>query len=695
MKNEKILLVDDDEISRTLLREIISDYPNVYEAADGLDAMTFLQRNPDTALVLLDLQMPRMDGFAVLAHIRMSPWLSEVPVLILSASTSSDVEMTALKLGATEFASKPYQAPFLRQKVANLLQLPTKPNNCQPGSILHQMYIMSQAQACGLTVFEMHPDHSIHTIFFSDSFAKICGYTPKEYKGFVKDGSDLERILPIDERIIFSQAAETLLIERQPVYQTLRIQRKDKAIADVSMNLKVYGEVMGSTIFHAVTIDLQNPPKPNDSLVALNLGKSAFDPLTQIYNRETFCSETQQMLLEHPNCDYMLIVWDIDRFKVVNDLFGTRVGDNILVKVASHLKKLFFGYGTFGRLDSDMFAFCVPAERFELEQMLKSQSTLCSSVGIHYNMTIHNGIYPIQDKSIPVSTMCDRARMALETVKDNYVLRYAYYDEEIRQTMLTEQQILNDMHRALNEGEFLIYLQPIYSLNFDKPVSAEVLVRWQHPRMGLITPAQFIPLFEKNRFITEFDRHIWDLTCQYLASRKARNLPIVPLSVNMSRANFAAPDLPHELTSIVKKYNLPPSLLRLEMTESAYVENPLQLMSAARRLQKFGFKILLDDFGSGYSSLKMLKDLPLDILKIDMRFLEDLEQSPRAAAVLLGVVKIAQSLNMVTIAEGVESKFQLDFLRTAGCDNIQGYFYAKPMPTADFDKLLENPPVLE
>ena len=695
MKNKKILLVDDDEISRTLLREILYDYENIYEAADGLEAMAFLQRNPDTNLVLLDLQMPNMDGFTVLAHMRMSPWLSEIPVLILSASNSNDVEIKALKLGATEFAPKPYQAPFLRQRISNLLQLPIKKVDCLPGSFLHQMYIMSQAQACGITVYEMHPDHSIHTIYFNDSFANICGYTQKEYKEFVKNNSDMERILPLDERTIFSQAVETLLIERQPVYQTLRIQKKTKEIVDVSMNLKVYGEVMGSIIFHAVTIDLQNPPRPDDSLSAIYLGKNAFDPLTHIYNRETFCSETQKMLLEHPDKDYMLVVWDIDRFKVINDLFGTRVGDNILVKIAAHLKKSFFGYATFGRFDSDMFVFCVPADTFELERMLRSQNSLCSTVGIHYNMTIHNGIYPVQDKSIPVSTMCDRAHMALETVKDNYVLRYAYYDDEIRQAMLTEQQILNDMHRALSDNEFLIYLQPIYSLNFDKPVSAEVLVRWQHPRMGLITPAQFIPLFEKNRFITEFDRHIWELTCKYLASRQERNLPVLPLSVNMSRANFSAPDLPHELTAIIKKYNLPPSLLRLEMTESAYVENPLQLIGAARRLQKFGFKILLDDFGSGYSSLKMLKDLPLDILKIDMRFLENLEHSPRAAAILLGVIKIAQTLNMVTIAEGVENKFQLDFLRTAGCDNIQGYYYAKPMPAEEFDKLLENPPILE
>lgn len=694
MKNKKILLVDDDDISRALLREILSDYPNVYEAADGLEAMSFLQRNPDTDLVLLDLHMPKMDGFSVLAHMRISPWLVDIPVLILSASNAIDVEMTALKLGATEFAAKPYQPPFVRQRIANLLQIPTRINNCLPGSFAHQMYIMSQATACGLSVFEMHPDHSIHTVYFNESFARLCGYTKKEYNEMLRSDSDLERILPIEERTIFAQAVETLLTDRQPVYQTLRFRRKDGSIADVSVNLKIYADIMGATVFHAVTIDLANPPTPSDSIAHRCYGDEAFDPLTQIYTKETFCSETQKMLAEHPGKDYMLIVWDVDRFKVVNDLFGTRIGDNILIKIGAHMKKTLYGYGTYGRLESDSFAFCVPAESFELERMLKQQNSLCSSVGIHYNLTIHNGIYPVQDITVPVEKMCDRAHMALETVKDNYVLRYAYYDEEIRQTMLTEQQILNDMHRALNEGEFLIYLQPIYSLNFDKPVSAEVLVRWQHPRMGLITPAQFIPLFEKNRFITEFDRHIWELTCKYLASRQLRKMPTVPLSVNMSRANFAASDLPRELMSIVKKYNLTPSLLRLEMTESAYVENPLQLISAARRLQKLGFKILLDDFGSGYSSLKMLKDIPLDILKIDMRFLEDLESSPRAAAVLLGVVKIAQSLNMVTIAEGVENKFQLDFLRTTGCDNIQGYYYAKPMPVEQFDKLLENPPTL-
>ena len=694
IKSKKILLVDDDSISRTLLREILHDYTNVYEAEDGFAALSFLQRNPDTALVLLDIRMPHMDGFETLARIRLSPWLLNMPVLVISSANDEETELRALKLGATEFASKPYQSAVLRQRVTNILQIPQHQPDCLPGSFAHQMYDLSQSQACGLCVYEFLPDYTIHTIFFNDAYAALCGYTHEEYDAFVREGSALQRTIHPEDQTAFRQAVETLITDRQPVYQTLRLQCKDGSLRSISINAKIYAEIMGRVIFHIVSLDLTCQTANEDSILHIAAGESAFDPLTDIYNRTAFFDQTRRLLDEHPGSDYILVVWDIDRFKVVNDLFGTRVGDNILIQVATHLRKHVLGIGTFGRLESDFFVFCLPAASFELEQMLKIQASLCASFGIHYNLTMHNGLYLINDPHVEISAMCDRARMALSTVKDNYILRYAYYNENMRQAMLTEQQILNDMHRALDEGEFVIYLQPIYSLNFDKPVSAEVLVRWQHPLLGIISPAQFIPLFEKNRFISEIDRYIWDLACKYLAGRQQQNLPVLPISVNVSRANLAAPELADELLALMDKYQLKPSLLRLEITESAYMENPLQLISASRRLQKAGFKIMLDDFGSGYSSLKMLKDIPLDILKIDMRFLEDLDHSPRAAAILLGVINIAQHLDMITVAEGVETKFQLDFLRTTGCDNIQGFYYSKPLPVREFDRLLANPPLL-
>ncbi len=688
-KSQKILIVDDDDTSRMLLHGILHDYTNLYEEEDGVEALAFLQRNPDTALVILDVVMPRMNGLEVLTRMRLSPYLANTPVLVMSAATELDLHVRALKLGATEFASKPYQSPLLRQRVANLLQLPKAPA-AETDSFARQMYRQSQSLDTGIAVYEMDASHALQTIYFNDSYARLCGYTTPEYQALLEDESAIERTIHVDDAPAFRHAMETLAADRKPFCKEFRIQQKDGSIYPVTFFADYFSRSSEQAVFCIIAV----PTAENTAtskLAHLAISENSIDSLTGIPNREAFLELTRRMLDERPGEKFLLAVFDIDRFKVINDLFGTKVGDNILIHLAGRLREDILGRGTFGRLGSDSFAFCVAEDSFDLHRLLRQESGLSDIFGLHYNLTIHNGLYSVAEPQLDISQMCDRAKIALTSVKSNYIQRYAYYDESMRQEMLAEQQILNDMHQALEKGDFLLYLQPIYSLNFNKTVSGEALVRWNH-NGTLITPGQFIPLFEKNRFITNLDHYMWELTCRYLANRKKNKLPPIPISVNVSRANLFNPGLVKDLNGLLKKYDISPSLLRLEITESTYMDNPQQLITATRALQKAGFKILIDDFGSGYSSLNMLKDIPLDILKIDMRFIDDLETSSRGATILLGVIRIAQSLGMTTIAEGVETKFQVDFLRTAGCDNIQGYFYSKPLPAAEFTSLLEKPP---
>ncbi len=690
-KSQKILIVDDDETSRTLLHGILHDYTNTFEAADGVEALAFLQRNPDTALVLLDVVMPKMDGLEVLTRMRLSPYLTDTPVLVMSAATELDLHVRALKLGATEFASKPYHSPLLRQRVANLLQIPRTQAAAGPDSFGEQMYRQSQSLDTGITVYELINDQKLRMIYFNDSYARLCGYSRKEYQALLEEESALQRTIHVDDALSFQQAMEGLAADRQPFSQNLRIQKKDGSIHPVAVYANFFAKSPDQAIFCVLTVPVDESANGVSS-ARLAISEGAIDKLTGIPNRGAFLNLTRQMLDERPGEKFLLTVFNIDRFKVINDLFGTKVGDNILIHLAGRLREDILGRGTFGRLGSDSFAFCVAEPTFDLHRLLRQESGLSDIFGLHYNLTIHNGIYAVNEPDLDVAQMCDRAKIALTSVKSNYIQRYAYYDESMRQEMLAEQQILNDMHQALEHGDFLLYLQPIYSLNFNKPVSGEALVRWNH-NGGLIAPGQFIPLFEKNRFITNLDHYMWELACRYIAGRKKQKLPPIPISVNVSRANLFNPGLVNDLLELLRKYDISSSLLRLEITESTYMDNPQQLITATRALQKAGFKILIDDFGSGYSSLNMLKDIPLDILKIDMKFIDDLETSSRAAAILLGVIRIAQNLGMMTIAEGVETKFQLDFLRTAGCDNIQGFYYSKPLPAAEFTKLIENPPL--
>ncbi len=690
----KILIVEDNADNRCLLREIFSEYTNTYEATNGIEALAFLQRNPDTSLVLLDLLMPIMDGFEVLAYMRLSPRLANIPVMVLTSANEPETELRALKMGATEFSSKPYQTALLRRRAANILKIPHEDSNQPTGNFANLMFDLSRSTPCGVSVHELLPNGTIHTLFFNKYCATLCGYTEKEFKAILQDAAGMEQLICPEDQPIFHQLKERLALDRQPIYHTLRFRQKDGSLRHLSLNARIYSEVAGRLIIQVLSLDPSDTTQTHN-LPHPELGATAFDKLTNIYTREAFLLETRKMLNEHPGVPYILVVWDIDRFKIANDFFGTATGDNILIQTAAHLRQHLLDYGTCGRLESDFFVFCMPQEKFNAETMLQNQAALCESFGLNYNLTIHSGIYIIHDPALTVEQMCDRARMALNTIKENYMIRYAYYTENMRQQMLLEQQILNGMHRALREHEFTIYLQPIYSLTFHKSVSAEALVRWNHPELGLISPANFIPLFEKNHFVSKVDHYVWELTCQYLASRQEQQLPLLPISVNVSRENLEDPGLANYLEQLILKYRLSPSLLRLEITESAYMENPQMLISATAALHKKGFKILMDDFGSGYSSLKLLKDIPIDILKIDMQFLSDLEHSSRAAALLLGVIRIAQSLNMITIAEGVESTFQFDFLREAGCNNIQGFYYAKPLPLPNFEQFITQSMTME
>ena len=687
-KEKKILIVDSDALSRSLLRHILHDYLNIYEVGDGAEAFSFLQRNPDTALLLLGDARPGMDGLELLLRVRLSPYLREMPVVIL-AEDDGHHDPRALQLGATEFVSKPFAPPLLRQRVANLLRIPRTANVAAPKGLEHRIFARSQSLKSGLLAIRFGDGNETQTIYFSPAYAAICGYSPEGYAALAASGSDIFRTVHPDDFPLFRQSVEKLSANHQSASFTLRIQMQDGHLKDVSFFGKylAYGE--GNAALCLIAVPAAEKHRTADGSA---LPQDVLDPLTGVASRDTFFRLARKMLDEHPGERYVLVTTDIDRFKVINDLFGTSMGDNILIQLAAFLSRLVVGKGVCGRLGGDTFAMCVGDAFFDVEEMLKMQGLLSDALDLNYNLLLHNGIYTITEPQLDISQMCDRANLARSSIKDNYIRRYAYYDESMRQAMLAEQEVLNNMTQALEHGDFLLYLQPIYSLRFNRPVTAEALVRWKHPGKGIISPGRFVPLFERNRFIMNLDHYMWELVCRYLANRKKAGLPNIPISVNVSRVNLSDKNLTQRLLDLLEKYGLTPASLRLEITESAYMENPRQLISASTELRKAGFKILIDDFGSGYSSLKMLKDIPLDILKIDMKFIADLEKSSRAAAILLGVIDIAQRLDMITVAEGVETKFQFDFLRTAGCDNIQGYYYAKPLPEEAFDAFLEAPP---
>ncbi len=415
------------------------------------------------------------------------------------------------------------------------------------------------------------------------------------------------------------------------------------------------------------------------------------DSLTGLYNRETFCQRASALIQKDPDRQYSIIYLDISCFKVINDLFHGETG-NLILKTAAYyfMAVIDEAYGACGRIEADHFVVCIPTDRFNIERMLEGLDQTIQSLGVRHNILFYAGIYPVDNPFLPVDQMCDRAHMALNKIKGNYMNRYAYYDTSMRDLMMQEQMIVRDMEFALQEQQFVIYLQPVYNIEKNHIVSAEALVRWIHPTDGVISPGKFIPIFERNGFIVRLDRFVWESVCRFLHDRRQRGEEIVPVSVNVSRLNFYNRDLLEFLLGLLKKYDLEAYMLKLEVTESAYTDNPYQLCSIINSFREHGFPVLMDDFGSGFSSLNMLKNLPMDVLKIDMGFVQELESSERANIVMKGIVNLAKELNMGVIVEGVETKRQLDLLAAIGCDEIQGYYFSRPLPVQDFVDLLDK-----
>lgn len=415
---------------------------------------------------------------------------------------------------------------------------------------------------------------------------------------------------------------------------------------------------------------------------------ATYDELTGIYNKQAFYAKTKEMLLDNPDKNFDLLRINIERFKVLNDLFGESTGDKLLRYIGKFLKEINLPLCVSGRLYADNFVVCYEAGKGDSRRMINTLQMVADSFAINNRTILSFGLYRIDDKTLPVSVMCDRANMALWKAKGNFKNPYCEYDEKMRQQVLKEQKIINAMEMAIQNKEFTLYLQPKYDIEKGAIIGAEALVRWISLENGFISPGDFIPVFENNGFVYEVDKFIWEESCRYLRKWLDEGREVHPISVNVSRIDLYDPKLVQHLVDLREKYQLPSQYLELEITESAYTEDPEQIITITRQLREAGFVILMDDFGTGYSSLNMLKDIQIDVLKLDMGFLKSSDYSAKGGNILTAILKMAESLKMQTIAEGVETKEQVEFLKSIGCRYVQGFYYSKPLPVGEFEKLI-------
>ena len=412
--------------------------------------------------------------------------------------------------------------------------------------------------------------------------------------------------------------------------------------------------------------------------------KIQLDELTGLYNR-TYFYEIATEKLQNAEEEMCIVVMDICNFKVVNELYGMYTGDGLLIEIAEHLKKIDAEHSMMpARFMSDHYYMCLSKRELEAGILPKRFQTSLEEMDVR----VVYGVYMVNtSEEVPVNVMCDRALLAVHGKNHTYAEYMFFYDNAEHMRIMQEQEIEKDMEQALEEKQFYIVVQPKYNPNTGKIVGGESLVRWQHPIKGMISPGVFIGVFEKNGFIVQLDYFVWEETCRFLAERKHAGKEYVPISINVSRAHFYGSELMNKLQELIQKYDLDTKDLELEITESLCGESPDIIYDKIRKLQEKGFKIAMDDFGSGYSSLNMLKEMPLDILKMDLRFLEGDEKKGRH--ILKSLIEMAQTMELKVVVEGVELISQVKFLCQFEC-SLQGYYFSKPIVVEEFEKMLEK-----
>ncbi len=555
----RVLIIEDNPVDRMLLVEAFRGQYSIITATNGIEGLNVLNGNDEIAIVLLDLSMPKMDGYELLSAMKSNPKLCHIPVVVVTGSDDSDHQIRALDLGAYDVLFKPLNTRLVIHRVHNIL----------------------------------------------------------------------------------TQLAVTVVNEPEKLYQHI-------------------------------------------------IAQNEIDEKTGIYNRAKFIKETDKLLTANPNKKYYLLMWDVDGFKVLNDACGTTEGDRLLACMGEACRKVAMPGAVYGRWEADHFVACVDEETFNTKNIKEQIIDAFDFDNPYFNIQLRLGIYSIEDHYMDVRIMCDRALMALKSTKGSYTRHHAFFDESMRAKLVEERQIVNECSKALETGQFVVYFQPQYDYSTGNLHGAEALIRWVHPKKGIIPPIKFIPIFEKNGYVTKVDEYVWEQVCKLQRKWLDEGIKIVPVSVNVSRVDISGNHLCDYLEGLIEKYQIPKSALRLEITESAYMDNPQLLVSSVKKLQNMGFSVEMDDFGCGYSSLNTLKDVPVDMLKLDMKFLENGSNGDRGGSILSSVVRMSNWLRLPVIAEGVETKTQADYLKSIGCVFMQGYFFARPMPASEYEIVLRT-----
>ncbi|MBO7702190.1 MAG: EAL domain-containing protein [Eggerthellaceae bacterium] len=415
------------------------------------------------------------------------------------------------------------------------------------------------------------------------------------------------------------------------------------------------------------------------------------DRLTGLYSRSFFPEYARRLFRYHSELHMDAVVIDVEQFHSINDLHGRETGNEALRFIADEIKAfLQTTKGIASRFEADCFEICcLHGQDYEalLDRFQKRVDEFSPNVPIHLRM----GVKPWQPDVNPM-LLFDHAKAACKQARGNYQNSLVIYDEEMHKREQLNQRLINDLRIAVEERQFKVYYQPKYDIQRDRPklVSAEALIRWEHPELGLISPGDFIPLFEENGLISIVDSFVWQEAAKQVVEWRNAYGSTLPVSVNLSRNDLFDPTLIDRLSRLIEDNGLECRDMKLEVTESAYTDNAKKVLKVIGSLRELGFEIEMDDFGSGYSSLNMLSEMPIDVLKMDMKFVRRIEENETDLRLVKLILDIAQYLKLTVVAEGVETEGQLALLQDAGCDLVQGFYFSRPLPPDEFEQLIKR-----
>lgn len=693
--NSKILIVDDNPANIDVLGGIMEEYYEISVATNGQRALDILNSSNKPDLVLLDIMMPEIDGYEVCRKIKANPGTSDIPVLFISAKSEEADEKKGFQLGAVDYLRKPVNSSVALARVKAQLELKHLRDQ-----LAFDLNTTENDRRRQQEFFKQLFENSPQAIIYVNKNNKIIEVNQK-FELLFGGQSELESISDLASRIVPDSEIQEHRMFFQSIIEgnTQRIEteriKKDGSKVPVSM----FGyPVQVDTDFDGVFIIYEDISQQKS--YENQLRHQAFhDALTGIPNRLLLSERLDRALARasrSKNFKFAFLMIDLDRFKSINDSLGHQAGDQLLKTISSRLQGSIRSLDTVARLGGDEFAILIEEYNDTTEvntivqrilkniekpiRIFETEVHISGSIGVVINM---------QDYTHSDEIVRD-ADLAMYKAKSDGKANHRLFDPEMYQYAIESMKLESDLRNAQANNELEMFYQPIVSVGSEIIQGFEALIRWRHPQFGLISPDRFIPIAEETGLIIDLGRWILHESCQQLKTwqnRLAGRTPIT-MNINISVKQFLQGDLINDLNGLIDEFQLDPDCLKLELTESLFMDHSEFALKIIRELKEIGVHFVIDDFGTGYSSLSYIHRFPVDVLKIDRAFVKNMETEPESLEIVKTIIRMSQSMNMTVVAEGIETKQQLDILKKLSCQNAQGYLFSRPLEKQDAFKLL-------